>query len=80
MAVYFIDSSALVKRYVNEIDSAWVLGLFNPVLNNEILLELSRESRLLQLFHEEIEVEVLVIAMPLHCAINFAKTIKRIIS
>jgi len=27
MAVYFIDSSALVKRYINEIGSLWVLNL-----------------------------------------------------
>jgi hypothetical protein len=26
MAVYFIDSSALVKRYINEIGSLWVLN------------------------------------------------------
>lgn len=38
MAVYFIDSSALVKRYVNETGSAWVLGLFNPILSNEIFI------------------------------------------
>ncbi|WP_243146984.1 type II toxin-antitoxin system VapC family toxin [Scytonema sp. UIC 10036] len=38
MAVYFIDSSALVKRYVNETGSTWVLGLFNPILNNEIFI------------------------------------------
>lgn len=38
MPVYFVDSSALVKRYINEIGSAWVLNLFNPALNNEILI------------------------------------------
>lgn len=30
MAVHFFDSSALVKRYVRETGSAWVLGLVNP--------------------------------------------------
>jgi predicted nucleic acid-binding protein len=25
MAVYFVDSSALVKRYISEIGSTWVL-------------------------------------------------------
>jgi|GEM_PF-3073312 len=25
MALYFLDSSALVKRYINEIASTWVL-------------------------------------------------------
>jgi uncharacterized protein len=38
MAVYFVDSSALVKRYIHEIGSAWVLNLFNPTLNSEILM------------------------------------------
>jgi uncharacterized protein len=28
MAIYLIDSSALVKRYIKETGSAWVLGLF----------------------------------------------------
>lgn len=38
MAVYFLDSSALVKRYIRETGSAWVLELFNPALNNEIFI------------------------------------------
>jgi uncharacterized protein len=45
MAVYFIDTSALVKRYVrSEIGSAWVLGLLDPTLmldptlNNEVYI------------------------------------------
>jgi hypothetical protein len=38
MAVYFVDSSALVKRYINEIGSTWVLSLFDPTLNNDVLI------------------------------------------
>lgn len=38
MAVYFLDSSALVKRYINETGSAWVLGLFDPTLDNEFFV------------------------------------------
>ena len=38
MAIYFIDSSALVKRYISEIGSAWVLGLFDSTLNNEVFI------------------------------------------
>ncbi|HEX8202862.1 MAG TPA: type II toxin-antitoxin system VapC family toxin [Isosphaeraceae bacterium] len=30
MAIYFFDTSALVKRYVNEVGSAWVDGLIDP--------------------------------------------------
>jgi hypothetical protein len=38
MAVYFLDSSALVKRYINETGSAWVLGLFGPTLDYEFFV------------------------------------------
>lgn len=38
MAVYFVDSSALVKRYISETGSTWVLSLFDPALNNDILI------------------------------------------
>lgn len=38
MAIYFIDSSALVKRYISETGSAWVLGLFDPAVNNEVFI------------------------------------------
>ena len=38
MALYFLDSSALVKRYINEVGSAWVLSLFSPVLNSEFFV------------------------------------------
>lgn len=38
MAFYFIDSSALVKRYISETGSAWVVGLFDPALNNEVFI------------------------------------------
>ncbi|MGV0106284.1 PIN domain-containing protein [Nostoc sp. DSM 114160] len=38
MAIYFIDSSALVKRYISETGSDWVLELFDPTLNNEVFI------------------------------------------
>jgi uncharacterized protein len=38
MSVYFLDSSALVKRYINETGSAWVLSLFDPTLDNEFFV------------------------------------------
>jgi uncharacterized protein len=38
MAVHFLDSSALVKRYISEIGSAWVSGLFDPVLGHEVFV------------------------------------------
>ncbi|MBD2449715.1 type II toxin-antitoxin system VapC family toxin [Nostoc sp. FACHB-152] len=38
MAVYFLDSSALVKRYISETGSAWVLRLCDLAQNNEIMI------------------------------------------
>ncbi|WP_009630774.1 type II toxin-antitoxin system VapC family toxin [Synechocystis sp. PCC 7509] len=38
MTVYFIDSSALVKRYISEIGSVWVLELFDPAFGNEVFI------------------------------------------
>ena len=39
MTIYFVDSSALVKRYINETGSTWVLSLFDSALNADVLLE-----------------------------------------
>jgi predicted nucleic acid-binding protein len=36
MAAYFFDSSALVKRYVSEIGTNWVLQLTDPPAGNQI--------------------------------------------
>jgi len=36
MAVYLVDSSGIVKRYANEIGSAWVLSITDPMAGNEI--------------------------------------------
>ncbi len=38
MAVYIFDSSAVVKRYVSETGTAWVLRLADPRANNHIHL------------------------------------------
>jgi len=38
VADYYFDSSALVKRYVNETGSAWVCGLFDPDLGHEAFI------------------------------------------
>jgi len=34
MAVLFFDSSGLVKRYVAETGTAWVIGLLRPSAND----------------------------------------------
>ncbi len=38
MATYYLDSSALVKRYVQEIGSSWLTGLFDAALGNEVFI------------------------------------------
>lgn len=38
MAVYFFDSSAIVKRYLSEVGSAWVTNIAALVAGNEIYL------------------------------------------
>lgn len=38
MADYYLDASALVKRYISESGSTWVTRLFDPVLDNEIFM------------------------------------------
>ena len=38
MAAYFLDTSALVKRYATEAGTAWVTGLIDPAVGNLILV------------------------------------------
>lgn len=38
MAVYFLDTSAVVKRYVTEAGSAWVSALCNPAAGHTIII------------------------------------------
>jgi predicted nucleic acid-binding protein len=38
VASYFFDSSAIVKRYVNEAGTVWVTSLIDPTAGNEILV------------------------------------------
>lgn len=38
MSDYFLDSSAVVKRYIQETGSLWVVNLFDPALSNEIFI------------------------------------------
>lgn len=38
MAAYFLDSSALVKRYVTETGTAWVTGLLDPAARNRLYI------------------------------------------
>lgn len=38
MAAYFLDSSALVKRYASEIGTSWVTSLIDPTAGNLIYI------------------------------------------
>ncbi len=70
MAVYFVDSSALVKRYIAEAGSNWVLGLFDPTLDHEFLLLLLQMLKSSQQSHDGRAVEVSVSPMPQVYVIN----------
>jgi uncharacterized protein len=36
MAIYFLDSSAIVKRYIAETGSAWLASLIHPVAGHQL--------------------------------------------
>lgn len=38
MSAYFFDSSGLVKRYIAEMGSKWVIGLLKPSADNVIFI------------------------------------------
>ena len=38
MSVYFLDSSALIKRYVSEIGMAWIQTLVDPNTRNKLII------------------------------------------
>ena len=38
MAALFFDSSGLIKRYIAETGSSWVIGLLNPTAANDIFI------------------------------------------
>lgn len=38
MAIYFLDSSALLKRYVSETGTSWVQSLFDPAQHNHLAI------------------------------------------
>jgi predicted nucleic acid-binding protein len=41
---YFLDSSALVKRYIPEIGSAWIQGIILPATNNIFIASITRSE------------------------------------
>lgn len=38
MGLYFLDSSALVKRYVTEVGSGWIDQIFDPGASNQLII------------------------------------------
>lgn len=38
MAYFYLDTSALAKRYVSEVGSAWIRGLINPASGNVTII------------------------------------------
>lgn len=39
MAVYYCDSSAIVKRYAREVGTGWVLGIADPTAGHRIYMD-----------------------------------------
>lgn len=50
MAGYFCDSSAVVKRYISETGTGWIIGLMRAAAKNEFAV--SRKLRALRLFRQ----------------------------
>ncbi len=46
MAAYFLDASALVKRYVTETGTPWVTGLLDPAARNRLYMTAARKHGL----------------------------------
>ncbi|MDZ7292431.1 MAG: type II toxin-antitoxin system VapC family toxin [candidate division KSB1 bacterium] len=40
MSTYYLDSSGIVKRYINETGSAWITATTDPASRNEVLTSL----------------------------------------
>lgn len=38
MTVYFVDTSALIKRYIPEVGSGWVISWIEPQAGNTIMI------------------------------------------
>ncbi len=38
MATYFLDTSAIIKRYISEQGQAWILSLCNPAQSHELYI------------------------------------------
>ena len=38
MSAFYCDSSALVKRYLTETDTSWVLSLVDPLAANTVIV------------------------------------------
>lgn len=38
MVAYFLDSSAVVKRYIREAGTAWIVGISHPTAGNELFV------------------------------------------
>jgi predicted nucleic acid-binding protein len=50
MAVYFAESSALAKRYVAEVGSAWIQGLLDPLTGHVVVIARITAAELIAAF------------------------------
>jgi hypothetical protein len=56
MATYFLDTSALVKRYVAEVGSAWVTALSDPSAGNVCQIAAATQVELLAALYRRVRI------------------------
>ena len=62
MAAYFLDTSALMKRYVVEVGSAWVTGLTNPAAGRSVRIASVTRVELLAALYRRVRARTLSLA------------------
>jgi uncharacterized protein len=73
MAAYFLDTSALMKRYVAEVGSAWVAGLTNPAAGHSLWIASVTRVELLAALYRRVRTRTLSLADANQTALVFRR-------
>jgi uncharacterized protein len=71
MAAYFLDTSALVKRYVAEAGSAWVIGLSDPLSSNTFWISDVSRVEVLAAIYQRVRIGTLTLAAAQKAELEF---------
>ena len=71
MAVYYLDSNALVKRYVREVGTAWVLALTDPNAGNDLYIEQITGPELIAAIFRKVRIREVAIEDASRASTNF---------